>query len=265
MTPLHVPPLLPRGDLEAFGKAHPFRNIDLHGGSMAALFGSDTVTGASYICNSSSPAGQRVFISVLLSIHSPLWIVDGIVLARSLAHSPPTHALTRILAHPHGRLFTRSPAHPLTHPLTRQPGHAPTHSLAHPLTHQPTHPPVCSLTDPPAHTNADCPNPRGWNFLGCQGKKDQSPCNTTTPEGIANFEAKARAYFQSAVTRCQKPELKCRAIMAWSIEGSEWSDITYSGSPDMLPVRMPLCLVPLNLLVCHTNLHPDVSLPARGV
>eukprot|EP00035_Acanthoeca_spectabilis_P019240 m.417778 g.417778 ORF g.417778 m.417778 type:complete len:613 (-) comp16834_c0_seq42:205-2043(-) len=132
---------LVRADLEDFGKSHPFRNIDLHGGSMAALFGSDTIEGASAICNSSSAA--------------------------------------------------------------------------------------------------DCPNPRGWNFLGCQGKKDQRPCNTTTPEGIANFQAKARTYFQGAVIRCLKPELKCRAIMAWSIEGSEWADITYSGSPDMLPVLAP--------------------------
>jgi hypothetical protein len=130
-----------RSDLVAFGKAHPFRNIDLHGGSMAALMGSDTIEGASYICKSSSAA--------------------------------------------------------------------------------------------------DCPNPRGWNFLGCQGKKDQSPCNVTTPAGIAHFEAKARAMFSGAVARCLKPELQCRAIMAWSIEGSEWGDITYSGSPDMLPVLAP--------------------------
>jgi hypothetical protein len=27
--------------------------------------------------------------------------------------------------------------------------------------------------------------------------------------------------------------------MAWSIEGSEYGDITYSGSPDMLPVLAP--------------------------
>jgi hypothetical protein len=45
-----------RSELVAFGKAHPYRNIDLHGGSMAALMGSDTIEGASYLCKSSSAA-----------------------------------------------------------------------------------------------------------------------------------------------------------------------------------------------------------------
>ena len=103
-----------RSELVAFGKAHPYRNIDLHGGSMAALMGSDTIEGASYLCKSSSAA--------------------------------------------------------------------------------------------------DCPNPRGWNFLGCHGKKDQSPCNVTTPEGIANFQTKTRAMFSGAVARCLKPALKVSQI-----------------------------------------------------
>lgn len=126
-------------ELEAFGKTHPWRNVDLHGGSMAALFPSDTSEAASHLCSSAS----------------------------------------------------------------------------------------------------DCPNPRGWNYLGCRGKKDQSPCNITTPEGIANFEAKTKAWFQDAVARCLKPELKCRSIMVWSIEGSEWGDITYVGSPELLPTMAP--------------------------
>lgn len=130
-----------RNELEEFGQAHPFQNIDLDGGTMAALFPSDTSEAASEMCSSTNPS--------------------------------------------------------------------------------------------------DCPNPRGWNFLGCRGKKNQSMCNVTTPEGIANFEAKTRAYIADCVARCQRPELKCRSIMVWSIEGSEWADITYAGSPDMLPELAP--------------------------
>jgi hypothetical protein len=133
-----------RPDLEQFGKTHPYRNVDVGGGTMAALMPSDTVAGASEICKSSSPA--------------------------------------------------------------------------------------------------ECPNPRGWNMLGCRGKKGPDPqamCNVTTPAGIASFEAKMRTYFSSAVARCQKPELKCRAIMVWSIEGSEYADTTYCGSPDLLPTLAP--------------------------
>eukprot|EP00040_Diaphanoeca_grandis_P023508 m.128018 g.128018 ORF g.128018 m.128018 type:complete len:633 (+) comp29309_c0_seq2:121-2019(+) len=128
-----------KNTLTEYGKEHPFRNVDLRGGAMAAVFGCDTVEGASYLCNSS---GASV-----------------------------------------------------------------------------------------------CPNPRGWNFLGCQGKKNQSPCNTTTPAGIAHFEQATREYFNQSIARCLR--LKCRALMLWSIEGAERADITFAGSPDMLPVLAP--------------------------
>ena len=87
------------------------------------------------------------------------------------------------------------------------------------------------------NTPATCPNPRGWNYLGCHGQPSQAPCNVTTPEGIAHFEQATRGFVSAAVARCVR--LQCRSLMFWSIEGSEWKDITYAGSPDLLPVLAP--------------------------
>jgi len=86
----------------------------------------------------------------------------------------------------------------------------------------------------------DCPNPRGWdNSIG-------PAINTTSAEGVAAFQALARAWVNKSVEFCLRAGLgpgpaACSAIMFWSIEGSQFyqPDPVYIGSPDMLPVLAP--------------------------
>jgi hypothetical protein len=83
----------------------------------------------------------------------------------------------------------------------------------------------------------DCPNPRGWTV-------GTAPINTTNPTGVAAFQAAMRAHVNSSVvyctTRMGTGAGRCRGILFWALEGSEFSHpITYLGSPDQLHAVAP--------------------------
>lgn len=97
----------------------------------------------------------------------------------------------------------------------------------------------------------DCPNPRGWTV-----GPDPGSINTTDPAGVKAFQEAFLQYVNGSIERCtagrphnqqqhqakQQPTsgLDCQGIIIWSIEGQQYpQDITYIGSPDMLPVLAP--------------------------
>jgi hypothetical protein len=83
----------------------------------------------------------------------------------------------------------------------------------------------------------DCPNPRGWTV-------GTAPLNTTNPTGVAAFQKAMRAHVNSSVvyctTRMGTGAGRCRGILFWALEGSEFSHpVTYLGSPDQLQAVAP--------------------------